>query len=52
MAGLDTGRWSDLAHAPDTLDRHSEVLESFVGHVARRRSAPITSTSSPTGSAA
>ena len=27
VTGLDTGRWSDLGHAPDTLDRHSEVLQ-------------------------
>jgi len=33
VAGLDTGRWSDLAHPPETLDRHSEVMESFVSHV-------------------
>ena len=39
VAGLDTGRWSDLGHAPDTLDRHSEVLESFVGHVRAQEDA-------------
>ena len=30
VTGLDTGRWADLGHAPDTLDRHSEVLQAFV----------------------
>ena len=33
VTGLDTGRWSDLGHAPDTLDRHSEVLQAFVAGV-------------------
>ena len=33
VTGLDTGRWADLGHAPDTLDRHSEVLQSFVAGV-------------------
>jgi uncharacterized membrane protein len=39
VAGLDTGRWTDLAHAPDTLDRHSEVLESFVAGVRNEEDA-------------
>jgi triacylglycerol esterase/lipase EstA (alpha/beta hydrolase family) len=33
VTGLDTGRWADLGHAPDTLDRHSEVLQAFVAGV-------------------
>ncbi|HEX5620422.1 MAG TPA: M36 family metallopeptidase, partial [Solirubrobacteraceae bacterium] len=33
VPGLQTGSWGNLAHAPDTLDRHSEVVQAFVKRV-------------------